>query len=370
MTPYFVVFGILVLFSFLEIFQANKKFIFWAAIAAVIMIFLFAGLRSPETSDDGPSYVSIFLDVPSVMRWLSGRFQYSYNLLQIEPFFVLLCSIIKLFTYNYLWLFLIAAAISVFINAYNYFKYSPYVILSLILYFSHPFLYKEMGSIRTGIASAILLFTIGFIYRKKLLQFSAVTLAASLFHFGALPFFLSYFANLLNFKKKTLYIILAAAILIGLIGISPLMIRLLPATGEISQKILVYYETEQYSASLGVFDITNVKLMFFSILLIFFKDKLQSRYPIFNILLFIYLVGTVWRVVFNDFGIFAARIATFFAIVEIILLPMLVTVIRIRVLAYLSLVVYAFLALYLNLYIKQAIHPYELSMYVRQLLKI
>ncbi|MGA2914921.1 MAG: EpsG family protein [Sedimentisphaerales bacterium] len=370
MIPYFAVFGILVLLSIFEIIEADKKMRFWAAIAAVILILLFAGLRSPDTSDDGKSYISVFLEVPDVLTWLGGHFKYSYNILQMEPFYILLCSVIKLFTYNYIWLFLIMAAIAVLVNAYNYFKYSPYVILTLILYFSHPFLYKEMGSIRTGLASAILLFSIGFIYRKKLLQFSAVTAAASLFHFAAFPFFLSYFVNLFDFKKKTLYIILAIAFLIGLIGISSWMIQYLPPTGEISQKILAYYEAEQYSASLGVFDITNIKLLFFSILLIYFKDTLQSRYPFFKVMLYIYLTGTVWRIAFNDFGIFAARIATFFIIVEVILLPMLVTVIRTRFIAYLSLVIYAFIALYLNLYVKEALHPYGISINILQLLKM
>ncbi len=370
MTPYFIVFAILVGLSVFEIFEADKKYKFWAAIAAVVLILLFAGFRNPDTSDDGAKYVSTFLEVPDVFTWLTGNYHYSYSYLQMEPLYILLGSVIRLFTNDYVWLFLIIAAIAVLGNAYNYFKYSPYVMLTLILYFSHSFLYKEMVSIRTGLASAIAIFSIDYIYRKKLSKFCGVMAAASLIHIAAAPLSFCYLFNYTEFRKKTLYIILGSAVVVGFIGVSPLLIQYLPNSGEISRKILEYYESERYGMALGPFDITNVKLLFFSIILIYFMDSLQSRCPQYKIMLYIYLAGTVWRIVFNDFGIFAARIATFFTITEVILLPYLVIALKQKKLVYISLIIYAFITLYLNLYIKGVVHEYNLSINIEQILKM
>jgi hypothetical protein len=188
-------------------------------------------------------------------------------------------------------------------------------------------------------------------YRKKFFKFSCVIGLASLFHFAALLLFLGYIVNFLDLKKRTLYIILAVSLLIGLIGVSPWLIQYLPDIGVMSQKIQTFYESEKYGSALGIFDITNIKLLFFSALLIYFKDILQNRSPYYKVMLYLYLLGTVWRVAFSDFSIFAARIATFFTIVEVILLPFLVTAIRRRIFAYCLLLAYAFSTLYLNLYV-------------------
>jgi hypothetical protein len=102
------------------------------------------------------------------------------------------------------------------------------------------------------------------------------------------------------------------------------LLKMLPNM-EFLERIQVYSFWEEYAGRLGVFsNITVVKSLFIGLTCLYFHHQLQSHYA-FKTFLDIYLFSLCWLVIFNDFGIVAARIATFFSIGEVLLCTSLYT---------------------------------------------
>jgi hypothetical protein len=81
-------------------------------------------------------------------------------------------SILKDFTENFVYLFLIIATFAVGLNCYSSYKYSPYPLVSVFLYYSHPYLYKELIQMRAGLACAVVLFSIQYLVSKRFWPFA------------------------------------------------------------------------------------------------------------------------------------------------------------------------------------------------------
>ena len=119
----------------------------------------------------------------------------------------------------------------------------------------------------------------------------------------------------------------------------------------------LYKETESVGASIGIFtNLTTVKhLVIFSICFLYF-NQLNNKYgSLFKLLFGIYTVGIVWLVLFNSYSILAARVATFFTIVEIILVPMIVIYFTNERFAKIIVIFYALIHLTYNLYMTQEV---------------
>lgn len=213
---YYSIFIILSFFTFLDFSKdKNLKYIKFILVFLVFLVLsLFAGLRSEYVGADYFNYIRILEYAPS----LDNIFDFqSFLLVHTEPFYYLLNVLIKTFFDSYYPIFLLTALLAVGINSYNYNKYSKFVILSLLIYFSHLFLYKEMIQIRAGLASAILLFSIQSLYKREKLKYFGVVIVASGFHAGALiflPFYFFYKSNRLNI---TYYKLLAFSIILYLL---------------------------------------------------------------------------------------------------------------------------------------------------------
>ncbi|OOF27450.1 EpsG family protein [Salinivibrio sp. IB872] len=123
------------------------------------------------------------------------------------------------------------------------------------------------------------------------------------------------------------------------------------------------YADSKYAESVKLFDITNIKNTVLLLLFVLFSKQLRERVEYFDTMMLFYFLSVTWRIAFNDFGIFAARIATFFGIVEVILVPTLLLVCRQKLVTVLGIILYAFLTLYMNLYVKEGRFPYELAIF-------
>ena len=207
---YYLIFFIISLFAFTDFYKINKVTIMWLF---VIILGLMAGLRGSDVGADYIEYVSIFNAVSTIEEILDYKINYSE--VHGEPLYLLINSIIKIFTPNPVYLFLFISFLAVSINLYHYKKYSPYFVLSICIYFSHIYLYKDMTQIRTGVAAAILLFSIPYIYYHKFFKFSFVVILASMFHYGAFIMYLVYMFYKLKFTKQRVYFVLFISLFIG-----------------------------------------------------------------------------------------------------------------------------------------------------------
>uniref|UniRef100_UPI004048EA31 EpsG family protein n=1 Tax=Aliarcobacter sp. TaxID=2321116 RepID=UPI004048EA31 len=356
---YYSIFIILSLFTFLD-FTKNKnlKYIKLVLVFLVFIILsLFAGLRNEHVGADYFNYIKMFEYAPS----LDNIFDFqSFLLVSTEPFYYALNVFTKTLFDSYYSIFLLTALLAVGINSYNYNKYSPFVILSLLIYFSHLFLYKEMIQIRAGLASAILLFSIQYLYNKEKIKYFGVVLVASLFHSGALIFLPFYFFYKFNISNQTYYKLLAFSIVMYLLVDSKNLLLMFNDLGILPYAVYNYLIWDKYNYSLGLFNPVTIKQFLVVLFLLKYRNLLSEKVNYFDAMLYLYIISTAWLIFFADFAIIAARVATFLSIVDVILLPSLIYVFKQKRLIYFAIWLYALMMLYLNIEVKEVLNTYEM----------
>lgn len=363
MAPYLTIFSLLSIFAVLDHvkeFRRNRLVFF---LLSFLILFLFAGLRKAGVGADDGTYVNKFLSIPDISYWLSGEFKYTFKETWLEPAYVFIGSSVKYFSTNYTYLFLVVAFISVSVAVYNYYRYSPYVFLTLLLFFSHTYLYREMNQIRAGIVAGMGLFLFRLIAERKHAAVFIMIGISSLFHMAALSFFFPYFLSFFRQTKARYYLIQIAAFVIGYIGISKLLVTLLPGMGYITVKLNNYAQSSAYGEAIGLLDITNIKNIFIFNTLLFLYHRLEPKVPYFRIMMLFMFLGTVWRIAFSDFEILAGRVATFFTISEVILVPSIILAFKQKVFVTVLVIIYAFIQIYLNMYSKNFVNMYHISIF-------
>lgn len=363
MAPYLIIFFILSVFSLLPFTKQCKDFKLPLLILSFLLLFLFAGLRENGVGTDDMAYVDKFLQIPDLSSWFSGEFTYSFSSVYMEPLYIFYGSFVRIFTDDYTALFASIAFLSVGFATYNYYQYSHYVFLTLLLFFVHTYLYRDINQIRSAVAAAIALFLIAQIHKKEHLKVWITLCLAGLFHMASLVLCFAYFSSFINVTRKRVIVAYLASLLFGLIGLSHIIIQLIPGGGILARKLYSYTANERFLNAISLFDITNIKNSLILFLIIFYWRKLERVVPYFTTLVLFYLLAVGVRIAFWDLGVLAARTSTFFAIVEVILIPYFVFIFRNKVFVTLLIILYAFLTLYLNLFIKEGRSPYELSIF-------
>lgn len=347
MYPYFFVFFILVIFSFLEDKTKERIPTLVFFVCSVSILIAFAGFRELGVGSDDISYYNVFHKIPSLSNYIGGKFELSN--VRMEYGYVIINIIVRSFTDDYTYLFLSVALLSVGIASYNYYKLSLFPIMSLLLFFVHTFLYRDMNQIRAAVAAAICLFSIVHITNRSSVKFYFVLLCASLFHLASLSMLLPYIVLKFNIDRKKALLCVSFSILLGSMSISSFILQYLPLLkSTITQSVINYSESEKYSSDLGLFNITNIKTLFIFLMLTIFYKKLQSKVSFFHVMYVLYMVSLCWRFAFNDFAIIAGRVATFFEIVEVILIPGFILLFNKRFFGKVIIVIYALLVLTLN----------------------
>ena len=363
MTPYLFVFFILTLCSFSPFIQKGEGFKVPLLVLNFILLFLFAGLRKSGVGPDDAAYIEKFLQVPDLTDWLYGNFSYSFAKIYMEPLYIMYGALIRIFTDNYVFLFVGVSFLSVGLAVHNYYRYSYYVFLTLLLFFVHTFLYRDINQIRSAIAAAVGLFLIAQIHKREHFKVFLTLFFASLFHMASLTLLFAYFISFLKLTRKRAVATYLLSLLFGLIGVSQLVFQLIPGGGVLAKKLYSYTENESYVTAVSLFDITNVKNSAILLIVIIFWKRLERVVPYFATIILFYLLAVGIRIAFWDLGVLAARTSTFFAIVEVILIPYFVFLFRNKFFVTSLIVLYAFLTLYLNLFVKEGRNPYELSIF-------
>lgn len=356
MLPYYLIFTILAVFSLTDNVKKIKNLKFFLFFISVTLLIFFAGLRSPEVDPDYYNYLEQFVAIPSLEQWMLGEYKYSFSETRMEPAFLAYASFIKLFTDNHTWVFVGISLLSVGIASYNYYKFSPYMFLTLLLFFVHTYLYRDMIQVRAAIAASIALFLIPQLYYHKYGKAFVTIILASFFHVAALSLFIIYLLSFVKLTRKKIIIGVILSLILGYIGISHIIIQVLPNLGYVTQKI-IHYSKSQYAESLGVFNITNVKNLIILLIPLFFWKKLEKKVPYFNVFIIFIFTATTWRILFSDFGIVAGRVATFFSIVEVLLVPSFILIFKQKIIPHIIIILYALITLYLNTELK--INPYS-----------
>lgn len=363
MASYLFIFFILSCFSLSPYIKQGKVLKTPFLILSYFILFLFAGLREVGVGADDFNYVNRFLEIPDISQWVSGNYNYSYSSSFMEPLYVIYGSFIKLFTNDYTFLFMGVAFLSVSFAVQNYYRYSHYVFLTLLLFFVHTYLYRDINQMRSAVAAAIGLFLIAQIHNRQHIKVWLTLCLASLFHMASFVLIVAYIFSFFKVTKKRVIAVYFFALLLGGVGVSQTVLPFVPGGGIWTEKLRNYTENVNYVNAVTLFDITNIKNSAIFFVIIFFWNRLERVVPHFTTFVLFYLLAVGVRIAFWDLGVLAARTSTFFAIVEVILIPYFIFIFRNKLFITLLIILYAFLTLYLNLFIKDGRNPYALSIF-------
>ena len=371
MIIYFIIFFLLISLSTYEFgyntlrtnqtqFYSNFLFKF-----TFIILFLFAGLRGANFGDYC-AYWNIFEIIPStydyfvrdrtIPRDVSTEFAFNF----FFPMFV------KNFTSNHVYYFLLTSFAALVINFYAIRKMSPFFFLSLLIYFSHIFLYKELQQMRSGISGALVLLSVYFLSEKKTYSYLTVFFSAFLIHTTAFVSFFGVLGKLFfsNLKKKKifLFLILILVILSTYLGLPQAVTTLLENSFKLPIKYYIYRDSTGISNNyqIGIFsNITTLKYIFFSIVSILFYDTLNQKSKYFKYSFYFYYVGTLWIIFFNHFAIIATRMASILTTTEIILVPLFIFILKKRLHVFLLIILFSFTQLFYNLNYSNNVPKYK-----------
>jgi hypothetical protein len=356
MMVYYSIGLILTLFAVLEILESPKIINHLFLCFSFVVLALLAGLRGRLFSDYG-NYVVAFYSVYDLSDYMQVYRQ--PDGIHGEFLYLFYNTFLRTFTDNPIYLFLTFAFLAVGINLYCFEKFSPYPLVSVLLYFSHTYLYKELVQIRAGLACALVLYSVTFIQKRKALQYVLTVFIAAMIHTGAIVVLPVYWLCKMRFSKTMLFLPLIIGLLLAKAGWLSPFLGFLKNMNALHSGVEGYMEVEGYNYSLGILNPMTLKQALICSVGIYYKDVLVERFKYFYPLLVMYILSTAWILAFQEFAILAARIATFFSVGDPLLLTYLVTLFREKKIVLAGVIMMAWALLFLNVTIKQGWPPYH-----------
>lgn len=302
----FSVFFLVVLSSFFLPKDRIDKYVLFLFLGLVLI--LTAGFRKEAAVRDYVNYVTYF---------------HEQDFLLVEPAFVLLSNVIHLLIGPYpIYLFVLFATLGVSLKLIAIKQLSELWFLSIVIYVSNFFILHEMTQIRAGIASALLLLCVKPVYDRDLKKFLLFTFLGFVFHYSAIVILPLWFLGLKARKNFLLFSIPVAYIIyfsrINLITTIPITV--------IQSKISIYQTLMEMgnveSILINVFNLVFLgKITLFYFLLS--KYELIASYNKYvPILMKIYCISLISYPILAVMPPIATRINELFAIVEVVLLPL------------------------------------------------
>ncbi|MDR0745062.1 MAG: EpsG family protein [Mediterranea sp.] len=305
-----------------------------------ILVGLLVTLRSVVVGNDTETYVELFeriadLQYGDVLDYLRYEIGYLYlnkfvSHISTHPQTILIVTGI-----------ITTASYYLFIK-----KYSKSVYLSVFMFILLRYMDQTMNIIRECIALSILFYAYNFIEQKKLVPFILSVLFASLFHKTAIIFLAAWLIVKIPFNIKNL-ILLTIGVIILFINFEILFETSLSLS---LFQIYAYYEDGKYFGDTRIATIlqTSMILSFFVLALYIRKNigvKTYKNLGYEKMLMLLY-VGMCIMVLSFKFNLFD-RIATYFNVFSIIIIPNTVALIkRFQVRLFIQLAIISLLSIY------------------------
>lgn len=199
MTVYYVVLGGLALLGgVLRIGGPCRK----KDVAFLLIAFLVLGSLSAFRYDIGIDYSYIYS--PAYEKILANPSGFPIFGNRQEPGFILLEKAIALCFQNYQMLFIVTSYLLVGLFLYCYWRQSPDVVMSVLLFLLLSEYYCSMNFLRQTLAGVIALLGFPFLKKRKFSPFLAVVLLATCFHKSAILLIPVYLLCLLPFNRLVL----------------------------------------------------------------------------------------------------------------------------------------------------------------------
>jgi hypothetical protein len=301
---YYIVCGILILFTIADGLKHSPKSSQFTSVFTAVILILFAGLRY-ETGTD----------------WFSYTDFYKYGGENIEPGYMLFNDLFRKSNihYNLFLIFINTVSLSLVFFAFR--KHAKLVGIAFLLYFCELYLYFNFSGMRQGLAISITLFSFTYAIDRKFLNFTICILIASTFHITSLIFFLAYFIP--KGRMKLYHYVLLA---IFFLSISSAIYALLNfVSGSLGDKLKFYAELDTHSENIQSLFVVGIikRSLILLVLLIFGKPffKVENNIYYVNIYLFGFGIYLSTYLISPDMGV---RLGSYFLIFDTIIVGRLV----------------------------------------------
>lgn len=306
---------ILVFISFLNVTSESKSFYYKFSYVFLLLFIFLASIRN-YSGADFDSYQEIFYITSS-----------KYDLFFIEPLFGLLGFLVSRISLNFnLYLFIIAS-ISIILKFRFIRNYSPYVFLSILVFYCGNYVVQDMGQIRQGLAIGITFLSFKYLLERKYLYFYLIVLTASLLHYSAMIFFLA--PLLVNFNISFYKAIggwfLSFALGFYLKSFSGSFLGLESLfSNEYAATKFSYIEDKDYNAQVGfsVGMILRLILLILALNINYSKIRNEVEVNVCKMVTNLYFFGGIVYFIFGFVEFYASRLSLYFTIYEILLVPL------------------------------------------------
>lgn len=353
MLIFYVLLGLSCFLSFISLFSDAKikKSIFFLLLLTAVIV---AGTRI-GVKGDYYNYLAIF------NAYYSFNDIFSYASHSKEPLYMLL-SVLSHAYLNVEFFFVIISFISICFTFKSYCKYTRYYLFSISIYLSFFFIVRDMGAIRAGVAYSIFIYSLSFLYDKQYIKYLLLIVVACGFHMTAVLALPMSIFIVYGMKRKILFFSIVLSVAVNITGFSDFIVRsmsMMPL-GILAYKISSYLATESLTSSIPIYDLTNLKNLTISLLLLLFYDKLVATNRYAAVIISVYILGSAFRVMFSDFGVLIGRGYAIFNTVEPIVLTYFLYLLSFKRKVLLSFIyfLYLFIILYMGLS-KHETLPYQ-----------
>ena len=302
-----------------------------------VVLVAIAGFRGPDIDRDYYVYKNYWFT-----KNISGTVEESFVIIRDILKYNLFLSITTLFVV-YAVLGVYAKLIGIRVMAYSFYA-------SVLVYFSHYFILHEFTQIRVGVATGFMIIALYFAYKRNLYWFLVVGAIAILFHYSLVFLLPLYFLG--NGRNLKLFYLLI-----------PVGYAYYFMSNVMNVNIPIPYfqeriETYQTLQDLGFIEVEEVNI-FNAVLLVritllytffYFADKIAEVDRKIYLLVKIYAISIFSFLFLAKMPVFAFRISELLGVVEILIIPYLLLIIRNRLLGKFAIIGIALVFLLFNLF--------------------
>jgi hypothetical protein len=347
---FYIPFGIIAFLS--AVAGRRRNFVIVQVLVVACVLALLAGTRYGD--NDYANYGEIFYQVPELADFSLDAVSEIHG----ETGFLFLASTAKTIGLSFQSFLMIIAIASVGLVGAATWRLSYFPLVSMLLYYSHVFLLREMMQIRAGLAVAVVL--IFFSFTEGFLKRFVGILFASLFHGGALiilPFYV--FVHVVKYRWRLFLLVFLIAMAFSVVGVAKPLTELLASMGILPSAVAQYVEWEGYNARINaLLSPVTWKAFFVLYSLKAVTDEELGR--TLAVIRGIYACGLIVFLSFSDFAILAGRLSTFLFFGESVLLAWALFYKRDKRYGFALCLLIAFMQLTLNLYMNEIHEEYNL----------
>jgi hypothetical protein len=286
-----------------------------------VVLFLLAGLRPESSVSDYSNYLGMYEGIVN-----GGRINF-----YLEPSFSVIVLFVERCFGDPLFMFIIYAALGVWLKMTAIKRISELWFLSLVFYFATFFLQHEMVQIRAGVATGFILMAIKPLYERKPGPYLLLMACAVLFHYSALAFLPVWFLPRHRRYNRFLWGVIPFGALLYLTNVNLLSIVSFPFPA-VQTRLQAHIDVQQAGVfeTVPVFGAIHLMRTTLYYLLLCFHSRILKHNRYVTLLLYIYATGLFMGLAFGSIPVIAGRLGDIFVVVEIVLVPMLVYAVRPR----------------------------------------